>query len=94
MHSIPFNCCCARLCRQPLILFTELSVLYMFFLCIVACIAGNSTCTKSSCQKEYLYRGYMQQYTESRYIKSVACTNMHNSRLINGIECMCMSHCL
>ena len=40
---------------------------------------GNSTCTKSSCQKEYLYRGYVQQYTESRYIKSVACTNMQNS---------------
>ena len=35
-----------------------------------------------------------QQYTESRYIKSVACTNMHNSSLINGIECMCMSQCL
>ena len=55
---------------------------------------GNSTCTKSSCQKEYLYRGYVQQYTESRYIKSVACTNMHNSSLTNGIECICMSQCL
>ena len=31
--------------------------------------------------------------TESRYIRSVACTNLHNSRLINGIECMCMSQC-
>ena len=55
---------------------------------------GNSTCTKSSCQKEYLYRGYVQQYTESWYLKSVACTNMHNSSLINGIEYMCMSQCL
>ena len=31
--------------------------------------------------------------TESRYIRSVVCTNLHNSRLINGIECMCMSQC-
>ena len=31
---------------------------------------------------------------QSLYIKSVACTNMHNSSLINGIECMCMSQCL
>ena len=31
--------------------------------------------------------------TESRYIRSVASTNLHNSRLINGIECMCMSQC-
>ena len=46
---------------------------------------------QSSCQKEYLYREYVQQYTESRYIKSVACTNMHNSSLINGIECICIS---
>ena len=55
---------------------------------------GNSTCTKSGCQKEYLYRGYVQQYIESRYIKSGACINMHNSCLVNGIECMCMSQCL
>ena len=27
----------------------------------------------------------MQQYTESRYIKSVACTNIHSSSLVNGI---------
>ena len=56
---------------------------------------GNSTCTKSGCQKEYLYRGDVQrQYTESQYITSVACRNMHNSSLINGTECMCMSQCL
>ena len=44
----------------------------------------NSTCTKSSCQKEYLYKGYVQQYTESWYIISVAYprTSMHNSSLI------------
>ena len=36
MYSIPFNCCCACLCRWPLILFTQLSVLSVFFLCIVA----------------------------------------------------------
>ena len=57
-------------------------------------LCGNSTCTKSSCQKEYMYRGYVQQYTESQCIKSVACTNMHNSCLINGIECMRISQCL
>ena len=40
---------------------------------------GNSTHTKSSCQKEYFSTGCVQQYTESRYIDSVTCTNMHNS---------------
>ena len=53
------------------------------------CIVARILCTSI-----YLYRGYVQQYTESRCIKSVACTNMHNSSLINGIECMCMSQCL
>ena len=42
--------------------------------------------------KRNSYRGYMLQYTESRYIKSVAGTNMHNGSLITGIDCM--SHCL
>ena len=71
--------------------------MYMY-LCTVSSEGSMSSmkdqlyeCTKSSCQKEYLYRG---KYTESRYIKSVACTNNHNSSLINGIECMCMSQCL
>ena len=39
-------------------------------------------------------RGYVQQYTESWYIKLVACTNMHKSSLINGIQSMSMSQCL
>ena len=36
------NCCCAYLCRRPLILFTELSVLPVFFLCIIARILCRS----------------------------------------------------
>ena len=39
-----------------------------------------------SCQKEYFYRGYVQEYTESRYIKLVACINMHNSSLIMHVH--------
>ena len=35
---IQFNSCCACVYRRPLILFTELSVLPGFFLCIVVCI--------------------------------------------------------
>ena len=51
----------------------------------------HATCTKSSCLKEYLYRGYVQQYTKSRqrvyrYNESVACTNMHNSSLIMHVH--------
>ena len=45
-------------------------------------IVKRNPCTEDTCNNT--------QYTESRYIKSVACTNMHNSSLINGIECMCM----
>ena len=48
-------------------------------------VVKRNTCTED-----------VQQYTESRYIKSVTCTIMHYmySSLINGIECMCMSQCL
>ena len=62
----------------------------------------HATCTKSSCLKEYLYRGYVQQYTKSRqrvyrYNESVACTNMHSSSLIMHVHvtmfvCMCVYH--
>ena len=47
---------------------------------------GNSARTKSSSQKEYFYRGYVHQYTERRYIKSVACTNMH----VHVTICVCV----
>ncbi|KAL5459986.1 hypothetical protein EMCRGX_G033390, partial [Ephydatia muelleri] len=43
---------------------------------------GNSTCKKRNCQKESLYRGYVQQYTESRWETS----KVHQNDQIDDIK--------
>ena len=75
----PMGICCMY--RRPILWDSACSYMY---LCTVLSEGSmpsikdqlyvNSTCTKSSCQTEYLYRGYMQKYRESLQWPVQTCT--------------------
>ena len=49
-------------------------------------LCRNSTCTMSSCQKKYLYRGYVQQYMHRESVHQISCLYKHAQQQFNRMH--------